>query len=73
MSFFEMGGYAAYVWPAFGVGALLLIALLALSLRRLKIREAAVRRLEAAGGGRPRRGAAEVGGAEGDEKEEAQS
>ena len=32
MSFFEMGGYAAYVWPAFGVGAVVLIALLAISL-----------------------------------------
>ena len=66
MSFFEMGGYAAYVWPAFGVGALVLIALLVLSLRRLKSREAAVRRLEAAGGRRRR-------GAEESANEEAQS
>ena len=56
MSFFEMGGYAAYVWPAFGVGALVLIALLVLSLGRLKSREAELRRLEAAGGGRRGRG-----------------
>ncbi|MEE8173097.1 MAG: heme exporter protein CcmD [Alphaproteobacteria bacterium] len=68
MSFFEMGGYAAYVWPAFGVGAVVLIALLVLSLLRLKSREAALRRLEAAGGGRRRRG-----GAEDAEKEEAPS
>jgi len=34
MSFFEMGGYAAYIWPAFGVGALVLIGLLVISLRR---------------------------------------
>ena len=66
MSFFEMGGYAAYVWPAFGVGALVLIALLALSLRRLKSREAAVRRLEAADGRRRR-------GTEESANEEAQS
>ncbi|MDP6473905.1 MAG: heme exporter protein CcmD [Alphaproteobacteria bacterium] len=56
MSFFEMGGYAAYIWPAFGVGALVLIGLLVISLRRLKSREAALLRLEAAGGGRRRRG-----------------
>ncbi len=59
MSFFEMGGYAAYVWPAFGVGAVVLIALLVLSLLRLKSREAALRRLEAAGGGRRRWDSAE--------------
>jgi len=52
MSFFEMGGYAAYVWPAFGVGALVMIGLLVLSIRRLRLREAALKRLEAVGGGR---------------------
>ena len=56
MSFFEMGGYAAYVWPAFGVGAVVLIALLAISLRSLKSREKALRQLEAESGGRRRRG-----------------
>ena len=65
MSFFEMGGYAAYVWPAFGVGAVVLIALLAISLLGLKSREKALRRLEAESGGRRGRGAAL------DEKEEA--
>ena len=57
MSFFEMGGYAAYVWPAFGVGALVLIGLLLFSLHNLRNREAALRQLEAAGGGRRQRGA----------------
>jgi len=65
MSFFEMGGYAAYVWPAFGVGAVVLIALLAISLLSLKSREKALRRLEAESGGRRGRGAAP------DEEEEA--
>ncbi len=59
MSFFEMGGYAAYVWPAFGVGAVVLIGLLLFSLRNLKSREAVLRQLEAAGGGRRRRAAEE--------------
>ena len=40
MSFFEMGGYAVYVWPAFGIGAVVMIGLLVLSIRRLRIREA---------------------------------
>ncbi|MBT3926331.1 MAG: heme exporter protein CcmD [Rhodospirillaceae bacterium] len=56
MSFFEMGGYAAYVWPAFGIGAVVMIALLIFSLQRLKSREAELQRLEAAGGGRRGRG-----------------
>lgn len=59
MSFFEMGGYAAYVWPAFGVGAGVLIALLLLSLRSLRRREAVLRQLEAAGGRRRGRGIAD--------------
>lgn len=56
MSFFEMGGYAAYVWPAFGVAAVVLIALLVISLHGLKSRERALRQLEAESGGRRRRG-----------------
>ena len=65
MSFFEMGGYAAYVWPAFGAGAVVLIALLAISLHGLKSREKALSQLEVASGGRRRRGDAP------DEEEEA--
>ena len=47
MSFFEMGGYAAYVWPAFGAAAAIMIALLVQSLRTMRAREAALRSLEA--------------------------
>ena len=47
MSFFEMGGYAAYVWPAFGAAAAVMVALLVLSLRAMRVREAALRKLEA--------------------------
>ncbi len=47
MSFFEMGGYAAYVWPAFGAAAAIMIALLLLSIRAMRAREAALRALEA--------------------------
>ena len=48
MSFWEMGGYAAYVWPAFGAAAVILIALLVISLRTLWARERTLRALEAA-------------------------
>ena len=47
MSFFEMGGYAAYVWPAFGAAAAIMVALLVLSIRTMRAREAALRALEA--------------------------
>ena len=52
MSFFEMGGYAAYVWPAFGAAAAVMAALLVQSLRAMRTREAAARTLEAAAGRR---------------------
>ena len=48
MAFFEMGGYGAYVWPAFGAAAALMIALLVASLRAMRAREAELRALEAA-------------------------
>ena len=34
-TFLAMGGYGAFVWPAFGVTALVMVWLLAASLRRL--------------------------------------
>ena len=34
--FFNMGGYAAYVWPAYGVSLIALAALSWLRLQRLK-------------------------------------
>jgi len=38
--FLSMGGYAAYVWPAYGLAAIVLIGLLVVSLRRLRRAEA---------------------------------
>lgn len=40
--FFHMGGYALYVWPSFGLTAAVLAGLLAVSLRGLRAREAAL-------------------------------
>lgn len=33
--FFQMGGYAEYIWPCYGMATLLLVALLAFSLKDL--------------------------------------
>ena len=51
-TFFAMGGYAVYVWPAYGVAAVVLIGLWIASLRSLRARETEIEAVEA---GRPRR------------------
>jgi len=51
-SFLEMGGYGGYVWPAFALSAVVLVALLVESLRRLRTGERALARLEAAAAAR---------------------
>jgi heme exporter protein D len=50
-SFLAMGGYAGFVWPAYGLAAAILAGLLLVSLRRLRRAEA---ELAALGGQRPR-------------------
>ncbi len=49
--FFHMGGYAAYVWPAYGVAAAVLAGMLAESVLRLRRARRRLAALEAAGGG----------------------
>lgn len=44
--YFAMGGYAAYVWPSYGIAAVVMIGLLAMSLRELKDNEATLKALE---------------------------
>jgi len=62
-NFLEMGGYGGFVWPAFGLTAAVLLALLADSLRRLKSAQRALARLEAETPGRRQlRGADRAGG-----------
>jgi heme exporter protein D len=46
--FFQMGGYAAFVWPAYGLTAFVLLGLTAMSLRAHKAAMAQVAMLEAA-------------------------
>ena len=55
-SFLAMGGYAAFVWPAYGVALAVILALLIGSLRELRSCERELKRLEDARGPRPRRG-----------------
>ena len=50
--YLAMGGYAAYVWPAYGVAALVLLGLWIGSVRTLRQREAQIDAVEAT---RPRR------------------
>ena len=45
-AFFDMGGYAAFIWPAYGISAAVLIGLVVISRRRLKRLEAALTQLE---------------------------
>lgn len=54
MAFLDMGGRAAFVWPAYGLTALVLIALLLASLKAMRARDRELRRLEG-GGQRERR------------------
>jgi heme exporter protein D len=44
--FLDMGGYAATVWPAYGVTVAILVGLLVQSLRSLARRKAELARLE---------------------------
>lgn len=67
-AFFAMGGYGAFVWPAYGLTALVMIWLLVSTLRRLRASERALAQLQAGAPGRrvqAARAAAEgAGGAE---------
>ena len=43
-SFIAMGGYAAFVWPAYGIAALVVVAFAILTWRRLRAAEEALAR-----------------------------
>ncbi|CAO3415038.1 heme exporter protein CcmD [Azospirillum doebereinerae] len=46
--FLTMGGYAAYVWPAYAIAALVLLGLLAATWKGLRDSEATLKALESA-------------------------
>lgn len=52
---FDMGGYGAYVWPAWGIAAAVLGALIVASIRAMRARERELADLEAASPRRRRR------------------
>lgn len=55
-AFFQMGGYAAFVWPALGLTLLVMLGLLVTTLRQLRARQRRLAELEAQGASRrPRR------------------
>lgn len=46
--FVAMGGHGIYIWPAYGIAAVVMIAFALTTVRRLRIREAELARLTAA-------------------------
>lgn len=46
-AFFGMGGYGGYIWPAWGIAAVVLAILVAASLRAMRARERELAALEA--------------------------
>ena len=38
-TYFDMGGYAGFIWPSYGLAAIVMLALLVTTLRTLKARE----------------------------------
>ena len=52
--FFAMAGYGIYIWPAYGLTALIMLWFLFTSLRRLRARESALDAARAARGIRRR-------------------
>jgi heme exporter protein D len=56
--FFEMGGYAVYIWPAYGIAAVVMSVMAFASWRALVTERAILEKLEAAHGERRPRKAA---------------
>ena len=46
LAFLDMGGRAAFVWPAYGLTALVLIGLLLVSLKAMRARDRELERLK---------------------------
>lgn len=69
-NYFDMGGYAGFVWPSYAVAAIVLVALFVTTWRSLKSRERTLEMLQAARGGRRRRRGGEEPPAAAMEKEE---
>jgi len=55
MAYFDMGGYAMFVWSSYGVAAVVMVALFIYVRATLRSEERTLAQLQAAGGGRRRR------------------
>jgi len=55
VSFLKMGGYAGFVWPAYGMSLAVMLGFVIISLRTLRARQATLRALEASMPERPHR------------------
>lgn len=69
--FFAMGGYAAYVWPAYAVTALVLLGLLFATVKGLRDAETTLKALEQVRPARRRERPARAGNSTGTNSEEA--
>ncbi len=47
VEYMQMGGYGVYIWPSYGVTALIMIVMLVVSQRTLRSNEATYKRLAA--------------------------
>lgn len=61
-AFFDMGGYAAFVWPSLGLTVAVMAGLLIATLRQLRRRQRRLAELEARGAQRQRRRPAPAAG-----------
>lgn len=52
ITFLEMGGYARFIWPAYGLVGAVTLGLLLVSLRTLRVRERALASLQGQAPGR---------------------
>ena len=59
-AFFDMGGYAAFVWPSLGLTLVVMLGLWLQTVRQLRVRQRRLAELEAQGATRRRRSAATV-------------
>lgn len=48
--FFAMGGYAGFIWPAYGIAALVLVGLLVVSMHQLRQAREMLRRYDSLSG-----------------------
>ncbi len=53
-AFFDMGGYAAFVWPAYGLAAIVMIGLALQSVADFRTQRKIARELDAGKAARPR-------------------